>query len=91
MTIHWKAVEQYFTVDFVCFSILPMFQFYFVIFEKLTIFRHGILGSERVNHPLQFNRLRPSIKLQILLLCFHTFITDVEGRSCSNINRISFE
>ena len=37
------------------------------------------------------NPLRPSIKLQILLLCFHTFITDVKGRSCSNINRISFE
>ena len=36
------------------------------------------------------NPLRPSIKLQILLLCFHTFITDVKGRSCSNINRISF-
>ena len=29
-----------------------------------------------------FNPLRPSIKLQILLLCFHTFITDVKGRSC---------
>ena len=37
------------------------------------------------------NPLRPSIKLQILLLCFHTFITYVKGRSCSNINRISFE
>ena len=38
-----------------------------------------------------FNPLRPGIKLQILLSCFHTFITDVKGRSCSNINRISFE
>ena len=37
------------------------------------------------------NPLRPSIKLQILLLCFHTFITDVKGRSCSNINTILFE
>ena len=26
--------------------------------------------------------LRPSIKLQILLLCFHTFLTEVVGRSC---------
>ena len=24
----------------------------------------------------------PSIKLQILLLCFHTFLTEVVGRSC---------
>ena len=35
--------------------------------------------------------LRSSIKLQILLFCFHASITDVKGRSCSNINRISFE
>ena len=28
------------------------------------------------------NPLRPSIKLQILLLCFHTFLTEVVGRSC---------
>ena len=44
-----------------------------------------------LKNPVDFNPLRPSIKLQILLLCFHTFITDVKGRSCSNINRISFE
>ena len=35
--------------------------------------------------------LRPSIKLQILLLCFHTFLTEVVGRSCWNSNRISLE
>ena len=29
-----------------------------------------------------FNPLRPSIKLQILLLCFHTFLTEVVKRSC---------
>ena len=28
-----------------------------------------------------FNPLKPSIKLQILLLCFHTFLTEVVG-SC---------
>ena len=27
-------------------------------------------------------------KLQILLLCFHTFLTEVVGRSCYNINTI---
>ena len=28
------------------------------------------------------NPLSPSIKLQILFLCFHTFLTEVVGRSC---------
>ena len=28
------------------------------------------------------NPLSPSIKLQILLLCFHVFLTEVVGRSC---------
>ena len=31
---------------------------------------------------IKFNPLSPSIKLQILLLCFHTFLTEVVGRSC---------
>ena len=31
---------------------------------------------------LGFNPLSPGIKLQILLLCFHTFLTKVVGRSC---------
>ena len=26
--------------------------------------------------------IKPSIKLQILLLCFHTFLTEVVGRIC---------
>ena len=30
----------------------------------------------------QLNPLSPSIKLQILFLCFHTFLTEVVGRSC---------
>ena len=34
------------------------------------------------------NPLRPVINLQILLLRFHTFRTEVGRRSCSNINRI---
>ena len=54
----------------------------------------GNVGSE-INSEESFtadiNPLSPSIKLQIILLCFHTFITDVMGRGCSNINRISFE
>ena len=29
-----------------------------------------------------FNPLSPSIKLQILFLCFHTFLTEVVERSC---------
>ena len=29
-----------------------------------------------------FNPLSPGIKFQILLLCFHTFLTEVVGRSC---------
>ena len=28
------------------------------------------------------NPLSPSTKLQILMLCFHTFLTEVVGRSC---------
>ena len=28
------------------------------------------------------NPLSPSVKLQILLLCFHTFLAEVVGRSC---------
>ena len=29
-----------------------------------------------------FNPLSPGIRLQILLLCFHIFLTEVVGRSC---------
>ena len=32
--------------------------------------------------------LSPSIKLQFLLLCFRTFLTEVVGRSCQNITTI---
>ena len=37
------------------------------------------------------NPLSPGVKLQILLLCFHTFLTEVVGRSCSDINTIELE
>ena len=35
----------------------------------------------------QVNPLSPSITLQILHLCFHTFLTEVVRRSCKNIKR----
>ena len=38
--------------------------------------------KSRVARLRSFNPLSPSIKLQILLLCFHTFLTEVVGRSC---------
>ena len=31
---------------------------------------------------LRVNPLSPGVKLQILVLCFHTFLTEVVGRSC---------
>ena len=31
---------------------------------------------------ITINPLSPGIKLQILFLCFHTFLTKVVGRSC---------
>ena len=37
---------------------------------------------------IPINPLSPGLKLQILLLCFHTFHTKVVGRICLNINRI---
>ena len=44
MTIHWKAVEQYFTV------VLFVFQFYPVCnFGKVISFGFGTVRSERVN------------------------------------------
>ena len=58
-------------------------------YEARVCWHQAVCYDEGVK--TQFNPLRPSIKLQILLLCFHTFITYVKGRSCSNINRISFE
>ena len=42
----------------------------------------AIAEEVRTKKPCLLNPLRPSIKLQIILLCFHTFITDIKGRSC---------
>ena len=48
MTIHWKAVEQYFTV------VLFVFSFYLVRnFGKLISFRLGTVRSERVQYQIE--------------------------------------
>ena len=39
-------------------------------------------GNANKRSNRRFNPLRPGIKLQILLLCLHTFLTEVVGRSC---------
>ena len=39
---------------------------------------HDLLSDNNAS----FNPLSPGVKLQILLLCFHTFLTEVVGRSC---------
>ena len=82
MTIHWKTVERYFIV------VLFVFQFYPVCnFENnvsiLDLALSTVKGLRfvQVSHNF-FNLLRPSIKLQFLLLGFHTFPTEVVGRSC---------
>ena len=56
----------------------------------------GIIMTDNSNKPecdrtvrnSGINPLSPGIKLHILILCFHTFLTKVVGRSCENINRI---
>ena len=49
------------------------FQLKKITFPRITVVENGACC---------FNPLSPSIKLQILLLCFHTFLTEVVGRSC---------
>ena len=71
--------------------------------EKVTCFHHFLnecpvkpvgfksvaaLKQVSIGYNLLINPLSPGIKLQILLLCFHTFLTEVMGRSCSNTNRL---
>ena len=73
MTIHWKAVEQYFTVVLFVFT-------QFVILDNLSIYDLALSGVKGLIDLI--NPLRPGIKLHILLLCFHTFLTEVVGRSC---------
>ena len=43
MTIHWKAVEQFFTVVLFGFQFSPLFNF-----EKCINFGFGIIKSEKV-------------------------------------------
>ena len=46
----------------------------------LVFFGKGKAGGRGV--AALINPLSPSIKFQILLLCFHKFLTEVVGRSC---------
>ena len=39
-------------------------------------------AQPRQRNNCDFKPLSPSIKLQFLLLCFHSFLTEVVGRSC---------
>ena len=41
-----------------------------------------VVVADCIIKQLVFNPLSPSIKLQTLLLCFHTFLTEVVRRSC---------
>ena len=51
------------------------------LWRKLRLcFAH--LEGQGTQRKLSYYPLRSSIKLQILLLCFHTFLTEVVGRSC---------
>ena len=47
-----------------------------------TVVTHGTVTMMIIICVTVINPLNPSIKLQILLLCFHTFLTEVVGRSC---------
>ena len=49
---------------------------------------HGPIAMTLFLPLFSVNLLSPGLKLQILLLCFHTFLTEVVGRSCQNINGI---
>ena len=64
---------------------------YLIMLHNPEVLVLALVSPTSTRPVLRINPLRPSIELQILLLCFHTFITEVVGRSCSNINRISFE
>ena len=55
-------------------------QFDLFIKTKLLDKYHKVVIDYNVRSEL--NPLSPSIRFQILLLCFHTFLTEVVGRSC---------
>ena len=40
------------------------------------------LCTSGVSRRVPVKPLSPGVKLQILLLCFHTFLAEVVGRSC---------
>ena len=54
-----------------------------VIFEGIELLKAHVVSffSYLTSVPRTFD-LDCSIKLQFLLLCFHTFLTEVVGRSC---------
>ena len=43
--------------------------------DQATVYIYTTLSDD-------FNPLSPGVKFQILLLCFHTCLTEVVGRSC---------
>ena len=51
--------------------------------EWLCSYTFICLGDSAMLNPLS-----PNIKIQILLSCPHTFLIDVEWRSCDNFKRI---
>ena len=54
------------------------------LFWSLMFLAIGVMTFMAEVTQVQLTRcgLNPSIKLQILLLCFHIFLTEVVGRSC---------
>ena len=70
MTIHWKAVEQYFTVVLFTVKFNPAFNF-----AKFPNFEHGTVRTETVNGSKSgsYDRLSPQANplvqlLEVLLL-----------------------
>ena len=57
MTVHWKAVDQCFTVVLFGFQYSPVFNF-----GKFINFGHGTVGSERVNPLVVLDRQFISMK-----------------------------
>ena len=53
------------------------------VYERVPLHYAAMVNDIRVRQgrPI-INPISPSIKLHILLLCFHTFLTGVVGRSC---------
>ena len=58
------------------------------VLQQDVVFNFKTMHDIKTNLQMVINPLSLGVKLQILLLCFHTFLTEVVGRSCQNINRI---